>query len=270
MSNSIFKYNYLQELPDDIKNLIYKRVYQNNYALVLKELLANIDNRKHYNNLKQFIINQNEPKLNLLIYLSQNMNIKREIRSNINDSMLSCFKKYLTSNNIANANIKKIKITSNISTYLDKIIAKTLINFMKSSNNIDDNGDYFILELDNSVCCFAELYLMLLMFWQFIQKKLLEFYELHKEAYNMYINELITNDNDNAIYMWFGGNITNDIIEYNLKKIRNDNPSIYRKITRQYRNIKKTESLYIHFETYNIIDSYIIDNDTIIIKFKKL
>lgn len=270
MRNSLFKYNYLQELPDDIKILIYKRVYQNNYTLVLKELLANINNRKYYNNLRQFIINQEEPKLNLLIYLSQNMNIPREQKRNINDSILSCFKKYLTSNNIAKANINKIKISSNIFKYLDKIIAKTLINFMKTSNHIDDTGEYFILDIAKPVSCFAELYLILLMFWQLIHKKLYEFYELHKEAYNIYINELLKNDYDIGIYIWLDGNITDDILTNKLQTIKNDNASLYRKITRQRRNISKTESLYINFEAYNIIDSYIIKDGSIIIQFKKL
>lgn len=256
MHNSLFKYNYLQELPDDIKILIYKCVYKSNYLLVLKELLANINNKKYYNNLKQFIINQEEPKLNLLIYLSQNINIQREQKCHINDSMLSCFKKHLTSNNIAKANINKIKIASNIFKYLDKIIAKTFINLIKSSNHIDETGEYFVLNIDKHVSCFAELYLILLMFWQLIHKKLYEFYELHKEAYNMYINQLFRNDYD--------------ILMNNLQKIKNNNSSLYRKITRQLRNISKTESLYVNFETCNIIDSYIIKDGSIIIQFKKL
>lgn len=272
MRNRLFKYNYLQELPDDIKILIYKRVYKSNYFLVLKELLANINNKKYYNNLKQFIINQEEPKLNLLIYLSQNTKIQREQKRHINDSMLSCFKKHLTSNNIAKANINKIKIASNIFKYLDKIIAKTFINLIKSSNHIDidDTGEYFVLNINTTVCCFAELYLMILMFWQFIQKELYEFYELHKEAYNMYINQLFRNDYDIGLYLWVGSNITNDILMNNLQKIKNNNSSLYRKITRQLRNISKTESLYVNFETCNIIDSYIIKDGSIIIQFKKL
>ena len=171
MHNSLFKYNYLHELPDDIKILIYKRVYKSNYLLVLKELLANINNKKYYNNLKQFIINQEEPKLNLLIYLSQNINIQREQKRNINDSMLSCFKKHLTSNNIAKANINKIKIASNIFKYLDKIIAKTLINFMKTSNHIDDTGEYFILNIAKPFSCFSELILILLIHFRLKKKK---------------------------------------------------------------------------------------------------
>jgi hypothetical protein len=272
MRNSLFKYNYLQELPDDIKILIYKRVYKSNYLLVLKELLANINNKKYYNNLKQFIINQEEPKLNLLIYLLQNINIQREQKRNINDSMISCFKKHLTSNNIAKANINKIKIASNIFKYLDKIIAKTLINLIKSSNHIDidDTGEYFVLNINTTVCCFAQLYLMVMMFWQFIQKELYEFYELHKEAYNMYINQLFINDYDIGLYYWGGNNFRNDILMNNLQKIKNDNASLYRKITRQLRNISKTESLYINFETCNIIDNYIIKDNSIIIQFKKL
>ena len=74
----MFKSNYLQELPDDIKQLIYKCVYKDAYINVLKELIANIDNRKYYNILKYIIINQEEPKLNLLNYLSQNIYIRRE------------------------------------------------------------------------------------------------------------------------------------------------------------------------------------------------
>jgi hypothetical protein len=272
MRNSLFKYNYLQELPDDIKLLIYKQVYQNNYIIVLKELLTNIDNFKHYNNLKQFIINQDEPKLNLLISLSQNTNIQREQKRNINYSMISCFKKHLTSNNIAKANINKIKIASNIFKYLDKIIAKTLINLIKSSNHIDidDSGEYFILNINTTVCCFGELYLMVMMFWQFIQKELYEFYELHKEAFDIYINILLRNDSYTGLYILFENNITNNILVNNLQIIKNNNAFLYRKITRQLKNISKTESLYIDFKTSNIIDSYLIDNNSIIFQFKKL
>jgi hypothetical protein len=49
MRNCIFKYNYLHELPDDIKQLIYKRVYKDIFSTVLKELYSNIDNLKYYN-----------------------------------------------------------------------------------------------------------------------------------------------------------------------------------------------------------------------------
>jgi len=134
MSNSVFKLfssNYLQELPDDIKILIYKRVYQNNYSIVLNELLANNDNLKHYNKLKQFIATQEEPKLNLLNYLSQNI-IQQVDRNNSRISrisrisrvsrisrisLISCYKKHLTSKNISNSKINKLKIASNISKY---------------------------------------------------------------------------------------------------------------------------------------------------------
>ena len=51
----LFKYNYLQELPEDINILIYKHVYKNNYSIVLKELQSKFENRKHYNNLKHFL-----------------------------------------------------------------------------------------------------------------------------------------------------------------------------------------------------------------------
>jgi hypothetical protein len=111
---------------------------------------------------------------------------------------------------------------------------------------------------------------MVLIFWQFIQKELYEFYELHKEAYNMYINQLFINDYDTGLYYWSGNNFRNDILMNNLQKIKNDNASLYRKITRQLRNISKTESLYINFETCNIIDNYIIKDNSIIIQFKKL
>jgi hypothetical protein len=47
-----FKYNYLQELPEDINILIYKHVYKNNYSIVLKELQSKFENMTHYNNLK--------------------------------------------------------------------------------------------------------------------------------------------------------------------------------------------------------------------------
>jgi len=51
--------------------------------------------------------------------------------------------------------------------------------------------------------------------------------------------------------------------------MKNENASLYRKIIRQRRNINKTECLYINFEIRNNIDSYSIDDDTIIVKLKE-
>jgi hypothetical protein len=254
MSNSVFKLftsNYLQELPEDIKQLIYKRVYLNNYSIVLNELLANNDNLKHYDKLKQYIAIQEEPKLNLLNHLSQNI-IRQADRGNSGISgisgLISCYKKHLTSKNISNAKINKLKIASNISKYLDKRISQTLITFLKKSKNIDDTGEYYVLEYGKHFCCLAELYLVLLTFWQFIRRNLYEFYELHKVAYNIHSNNLLKdNCNDCSI-----------------------TDSIYRKIIKHRRCVDKTECCYINFEIRNNIECYIIENDTILIKLKVL
>ena len=265
MSNRIsnlFKSNYLQELPEDIKLLIYKRVYQNNYSIVLNDLLANNDNLKHYNKLKQFIAIQEEPKLNLLNHLSQNImkqaDHNNSSRSSINSissississinsrSLISCYKKHLTSKNISNVKINKLKIASNISMYLDKRISQTFISFLKKSKNIDDTGEYFVLEYGKHFCCLAELYLVLLKFWQFIRRNLYEFYELHKVAYNIHSNNLLKDDCDMT-------------------------DALYRKIIKHRRCVDKTECCYINFEIRNNIESYIIENNTIIIKLRVL
>lgn len=247
MCNRVFKLftsNYLQELPEDIKILIYKRVYQNNYSNVLNELLANNDNLKHYNKLKQFIAIQEEPKLNLLNHLSQNI-MRQADHDNSSTSLISCYKKHLTSKNISNVKINKLKIASNISKYLDKRISHTFISFLKKSKNIDDTGEYFVLEYGKHFCCLAELYLVLLKFWQFIRRNLYEFYELHKVAYNIHSNNLLKDDCDMT-------------------------DALYRKIIKHRRCVDKTECCYVNFEIRNNIESYIIENNTIIIKLKVL
>ena len=305
---SIFKFNYLQELPEDIKILIYNHVYKDNYSIVLKEFIANLSNLKHYNNLRHFLVYQEEPKLNLLHFLSQHIYINgscnsrnmqnshnsqntrnsRNIRNTHRgpeDSILSLYKRHLTSNNLAKTNISKIRIIrlpANIFKYLDKIIAKTFANFLnKSTNNwarssriyVDDLGEYFVLEYERCFLCFADLYLILLSFWIFIRIKLYEFYELHKEAYNLYITNLLKNDYDTGLYIWFGGNITDvgdNILINNLVKMKNENASLYRKIIRQRRNINNSECLYINFEIRNNIDGYIIKDDAIIMRLKEI
>ena len=289
-NNSIFKCNYFNELPEDIRALIYTHAYKNNYTAVLKELRANIENRRHYNNLRHFLTYQEEPKLNLLNFLSQSICIRKYSKYR-EDSIISLYKKHLTSgivsqtqtqthtNTNTNTNIRKLKIPTNIFKYLDNIIAKTFINFMKKSKQnwdisynifIDDAGEYFVLEYDTHFICFADLYLMLLSFWQYIRMRLYEFYELHTEAYNRYICNLLKNDYDTGIYMWLGGNITGDILANTLLKLKEDNPAFYRKIIRQRKNISKTESLYINFEIRNNIDSYTIVNDEIIMRLKEM
>jgi hypothetical protein len=180
--------------------------------------------------------------------------------------------------NISKQGIKKIKIAANLFKYLDKIIAKTFTSFMNNSTHnwgisshiyIDDMGKYFVLEYDRFLLCFADLYLMMLSFWQFIRIKLYEFYELHKEAYNLYIHNLLKNDYDTGLYIWIAGNITNNILLKNLVNMKNENASLYRKIIRQRENINKTECLYINFEIRNNIDSYIMEDDAIIVKLKE-
>ena len=290
---SIFKFNYLQELPEDIKILIYNHVYKDNYSMVLKEFIANLSNLKHYNNLRHFLVYQEEPKLNLLHFLSQHIYINgscnsrnsRNTHRGPEDSILSLYKRHLTSNNLAKTNISRIRIIrlpANIFKYLDKIIAKTFANFLnKSANNwarssriyVDDLGEYFVLEYERCFLCFADLYLILLSFWIFIRIKLYEFYELHKEAYNLYITNLLKNDYDTGLYIWFGGNITDvgdNILINNLVKMKNENASLYRKIIRQRRNINNSECLYINFEIRNNIDGYIIKDDVIIMRLKEI
>jgi hypothetical protein len=76
--------------------------------------------------------------------------------------------------------------------------------------------------------------------------------------------------------MWLGGNVSNasnasnDMVANTLLKLKEENPSFYRKIIRQRNNIGKTESLYINFEIRNNIDSYTIDNDAIIMRLKEM
>lgn len=281
-ANSLFTRNYLQELPEDIKTLIYNKVYKDNYSIVLNEFIANRSNRKHFNNLKHFLVYQEEPKLNLIHFLSHNICVRnahtpRKENKYIEDSILFLYKKHLMSN-ISKQGIKKIKIAANLFKYLDKIIAKTFTSFMNNSTHnwgisshiyIDDVGKYFVLEYDRYFVCFADLYLMLLSFWQFIRIKLYEFYELHKEAYNLYIHNLLKNDYDTGLYIWIAGNITNNILLKNLVNMKNENASLYRKIIRQRENINKTECLYINFEIRNNIDSYIMEDDAIIVKLKE-
>ena len=144
--------NYLQELPDDIKDIIYNRVYKDRYSLVLKELIANLANQKYYKNLTHYLAYQEEPKLNLLHYLSQTIYVCRDA-SAASVPLISLYKKHLTSNTIAKMNCNKIKIPANLFKHVDKIIAKTFMNFMnKSKHNwditshiyIDDVGEYYV------------------------------------------------------------------------------------------------------------------------------
>lgn len=266
--------NYLQELPDDIKNLIYNRVYKDRYSLVLKELIANLANQKYYKNLTHYLAYQEEPKLNLLHYLSQTVYVRRPVAS---APLISLYKKHLTSNTIAKRNINTIKIPANLFKYLDKIIAKSLMNFLnKSKQNwditshiyIDDVGEYFVLELeyDRRFECFADFYVMLLSFWQYIRIRLYDFYELHKEAYHIHTRNLLKDDYDEGLYMWFGGNIPADI----LAKMKVDNASLYRKIIRQRRNINKSECLYINFEIRNNIEGYTLEDNAVIMRLKEM
>ena len=280
--------NYLQELPDDIKDIIYNRVYKDMYSLVLKELIANLANQKYYKNLTHYLAYQEEPKLNLLHYLSQTIYVRRPVASASTASasaasglLISLYKKHLTSNTIAKMNCNKIKIPANLFKYLDKIIAKTFMNYMnKSKHNwditshiyIDDVGEYYVLELeyDRRFECFADFYVMLLSFWQFIRIRLYEFYELHKEAYHIHTHNLLKTDYDTGLYIWFGGNSTNDILTNNLVKMKNENASLYRKIIRQQMNISKSECLYINFEIRNNIEGYTIEDNAIIMRLKEM
>ena len=273
--------NYLQELPDDIKVIIYNRVYKDRYSLVLKELIANLANQKYYKNLTHYLAYQEEPKLNLLHYLSQTIYVRPVAAASATVPLISLYKKHLTSNTIAKMNCNKIKIPANLFKHVDKIIAKTFMNFMnKSKHNwdiashiyIDDVGEYYVLELeyDRRFECFADFYVMLLSFWQFIRIRLYEFYELHKEAYHIHTHNLLKTDYDTGLYIWFGVNSTNELLANNLLKMKSENASLYRKITRQQRNINKSESLYINFEIRNNIEGYTIEDNAIIMRLKEM
>ena len=279
----IFKHNYLQELPDDIKILIYNRVYKDNFAFVLKEFKVYLNNLTHFNNLKHFLIYQEEPKLNLLHFISQNIYASDAAGTTLatrdaNTSLLSLYKKHLMSAS-GIRRIRTIKIPANLYKYLDKIIARTFITSInKSKNNwgisskiyIDDTGDYYVLEHDAPFLCFADLYISLLSFWKFITIKLSEFYDIHKDAYNLYISNLLKSDYDTGLYAWLGGNITDEILENNLVKLKNDDPSLYRRIIRQRRNINKSENLYLNFEALNNIDSYTIVDEAIKLRLRAM
>jgi hypothetical protein len=272
-----FKYNYLQELPEDINILIYKHVYKNNYSIVLKELQSKFENMTHYNNLKYFIAFQEEPTLNLNNYLSQNININHKDKiKNSKYIIYHYYKNHLTSNNISKIN--KLKFASNVFLYLNKRIAQTFINFVKKSKNtthfsyniyIDEKGEYFVLEYDRFFCCFAELYLILLTFWQFIRYKLYDFLEVHKDAYNIYINDLLNDDYDSGLFSWYIGNMTDDILVKNIIKNNKENAKIYQKIIKHRNYLHKTEYFYIKFLIRNNIDKYLIVNDTMIIQLKE-
>jgi hypothetical protein len=274
-----FKYNYLQELPEDINILIYKHVYKNNYSIVLKELQSKFNNMSHYNNLKYFIAFQEEPTLNLNNYLSQNININHKDKiKNSKYIIYYYYKNHLTSNNISKINIKKLKFASNVFLYLNKRIAQTFINFVKKSKNtthfsyniyIDEKGEYFVLEYDRFFCCFAELYLILLTFWQFIRYKLYDFLEVHKDAYNIYINDLLNDDYNSGLLSWYIGNMTDDILAKNIIKNNKENAKIYQKIIKHRNYLHKTESFYMKFLIRNNIDKYLIVNDTMIIQLKE-
>ena len=151
LGNKSFKYNYLQELPEDINILIYKYVYKNNYSVVLNELRSKFKNRKHYNNLKHFLAFQEEPKLNLKEYLSQNINININCKDKIKNTegiTYYYYKDHLTSNNISKARINKVKFASNVFLYLNKRIAQTFINFVKNILHII----YILTKMLNILC----------------------------------------------------------------------------------------------------------------------
>jgi len=282
MSNLLFKsfkYNYLQELPEDINILIYKYVYKNNYSVVLNELRSMFENRKHYNNLKHFLAFQEEPKLNFKEYLSQNININRKDKiKNTEGITYVYYKNHLTSNNISKERINKVKFASNVFLYLNKRIAQTFINFVKKSKHtthftyniyIEEKAEYFVLEYDRFFCCFAELYLMLLTFWQFIRFKLYEFLEVHKEAYNIYINNLFKDDYEAGLHSWYISNMSDDILDKNFIKNNKVNTKLYQKIIKHRNYLHKTECFYMNFLISNNIDKYIIDKDTMIIQLKE-
>ena len=282
MSNLLFKsfkYNYLQELPEDINILIYKYVYKNNYSVVLNELRSMFENRKHYNNLKHFLAFQEEPKLNFKEYLSQNININRKDKiKNTEGITYVYYKNHLTSNNISKERINKVKFASNVFLYLNKRIAQTFINFVKKSKHtkhftyniyIEEKAEYFVLEYDRFFCCFAELYLMLLTFWQFIRFKLYEFLEVHKEACNIYINNLLKDDYEAGLHSWYISNMSDDILDKNFIKNNKVNTKLYQKIIKHRNYLHKTECFYMNFLISNNIDKYIIDKDTMIIQLKE-
>ena len=287
INTRIFNHNYLQELPDDIKILIYNRVYKDNFTFVLKEFKVYLNNLTHFNNLKHFLIYQEEPKLNLLHFISQNIYASDAADTTLatrdaNTSILSLYKKHLMSATGFAGGIRKIrtiKIPANLYKYLDKIIANTFIKFMNKSKHdwnisskiyIDDTGDYYVLEHETPFLCFADLYIMLLSFWKFIIIKLCEFYDIHRDAYNLYISNLLKSDYDTGLYMWLGGNTTDEILANNLVKLKNDDPSLYRRIIRQRKTISKSENLYLNFEGRNNIDSYSIVNEAIIMRLKEM
>jgi hypothetical protein len=289
MSVRIFKHNYLQELPDDIKTLIYNRVYKDNFSFVLNEFKVYLNNLKYYNDLKHYLVYQETPKINLLHFISQNIytgDAKATPSSGANACMLSLYKKHLMSptcfaGRFAGGirNIRTIKIPANLYKHLDKIIAKTLIKFMNKTKHdwgisskiyIDDTGDYYVLENETPFLCFADFYLMFLSFWKFITIKLCEFYDIHRDAYNLYISNLLKSDYDTGLYVWLGGNITDEILANNLVKLKNDDPSLYKRIIRQRKTISKSENLHLNFEGRNNIDSYSIVNEAIIMRLKEM
>jgi hypothetical protein len=243
-----------------------------------------------------FLAYQEEPKLNLVHYLAHYIHISRSRRhteGSTEGSIISLYKKHLTSTNIGATNIAmnriyKIKIPLNLYAYLDKVIAKTFISFVKKSTHswnltyaiyIDDVGEYFILEREKPFACFADLYLMLLSFWQFIRIRLYDFYELHKEAYNIHVGNLLKSEYDTGLYMWFDGNTdatqhsphsSLTPLTHNLIKMKGENASLYRKIIRQRNNIHKSECLYINFEIRNNIEDYTIEDYAIIMRLKEM
>ena len=125
-----------------------------------------------------------------------------------------------------------------------------------------------MLEYDRFFCCFAEFYLMLLTFWQFIRFKLYEFLEVHKEACNIYINNLLKDEYDAGILCWYIGNMADDILDKNLIKNK-ENSKLYQKIIKHRNYLHKTESFYMNFLISNNIDKYYIDSDSIIIQLKE-
>jgi hypothetical protein len=64
--------------------------------------------------------------------------------------------------------------------------------------------------------------------------------------------------------------MNDDVLDKNLIKIKNENAKLYQKILRHRGYVNKTESYYIHFEIRNIIDSFVIENDAMIIKLREL
>ena len=64
--------------------------------------------------------------------------------------------------------------------------------------------------------------------------------------------------------------MNDETLDKNLIKIKNENAKLYRTILRQRGYVNKTESYYIHFEIRNIIDKFVIENNTMIIRLKEL